>query len=192
MVTYRCQEDVEKLELYRQGGYHPVEIGDQIYDRYTVLHKLGFGGFSTVWLAHDKQQNMLISLKIPIADTSQSSSGGQILRHLTQPASGWFMKIFGGLFRASHHHIGNAFVLTALNEFDILGPNGCHRCIVTEVLGPNVKEVNHGCPGYQLPLHISRRVAVQLARGLAYIHSCSVVHADISSRLFSKCLGLWN
>jgi serine/threonine-protein kinase SRPK3 len=37
-----------------EGSYHPVEIGDTFSDGcYTVLRKLGWGHFSTVWLARD-------------------------------------------------------------------------------------------------------------------------------------------
>lgn len=44
----------EPICLYRPGGYHPVALGDQLQDgRYTIRHKLGFGAFSTVWLALD-------------------------------------------------------------------------------------------------------------------------------------------
>jgi len=44
----------EDLEDYCKGGYHPVEPG-QVYKngRYTVVRKLGWGHFSTVWLARD-------------------------------------------------------------------------------------------------------------------------------------------
>jgi serine/threonine protein kinase len=40
---------IENVQRYRPGGYHPVHIGDTL-SKYTVLHKLGYGGFSTVWL----------------------------------------------------------------------------------------------------------------------------------------------
>ncbi|KAI9373627.1 kinase-like domain-containing protein [Aspergillus egyptiacus] len=44
----------ESLARYRLGGYHPVRLGDTFKDgRYSVHHKLGWGGFSTVWLAKD-------------------------------------------------------------------------------------------------------------------------------------------
>lgn len=47
--------DQEGLTGYRPGGYHPVSLGDCFKDgRYQVYHKLGWGGFSTVWLAKDK------------------------------------------------------------------------------------------------------------------------------------------
>ncbi len=45
----------EKMSRYRQGGFHPVRLGDTFKDgRYKVYHKLGWSGFSTVWLARDQ------------------------------------------------------------------------------------------------------------------------------------------
>ena len=35
------------------GGYHPVAVGDLFQARYHTLRKLGWGHFSTVWLAWD-------------------------------------------------------------------------------------------------------------------------------------------
>lgn len=48
--------DQERLDRYCEGGYHPVNLGDKFKDgRYEVVHKLGWGGYSTVWLAKDTQ-----------------------------------------------------------------------------------------------------------------------------------------
>jgi len=38
---------------YDEGGYLPVTIGDVFHERYIVIRKLGWGHFSTVWLARD-------------------------------------------------------------------------------------------------------------------------------------------
>ena len=53
-------EDEEDWEDYVKGGYHPVKIGDAFSDgRYVVVRKLGWGHFSTVWLAKDSKQAVL-------------------------------------------------------------------------------------------------------------------------------------
>jgi serine/threonine protein kinase len=43
----------EWIENYKPGGFHPVEFGDVFKGQYKVIRKLGYGGFSTVWLAYD-------------------------------------------------------------------------------------------------------------------------------------------
>lgn len=45
----------ERMTRYRPGGFHPVKLGDTFNNgRYKIYHKLGWGGFSTVWLARDQ------------------------------------------------------------------------------------------------------------------------------------------
>ena len=48
-----AQRSEEDLERYRPGDYHPVHLGDVFNDRYVVISKLGYGQYSTVWLARD-------------------------------------------------------------------------------------------------------------------------------------------
>ncbi|KAL1717696.1 kinase-like domain-containing protein [Schizophyllum commune] len=43
----------EDVTCYRPQGYHPVKIGDVLASalaQYRIMHKLGFGGYATVWL----------------------------------------------------------------------------------------------------------------------------------------------
>lgn len=45
----------ESFSNYRPGAYHQVNLGDRFdIGRYEIHHKLGWGGFSTVWLAKDR------------------------------------------------------------------------------------------------------------------------------------------
>jgi serine/threonine-protein kinase SRPK3 len=81
------------------------------------------------------------------------------------------------------------FVLAILDDFEIQGPNGIHRCIVTEVLGPTLQAAAfYGYWHYssfsdeRLPLPMARKLAVQLAKGLEYIHSYGVIHGGMCLR----------
>lgn len=39
---------------YTEDGFHPVRPGDLYHEgRYRVIRKLGFGSYSTVWLAEE-------------------------------------------------------------------------------------------------------------------------------------------
>ncbi len=52
----------EDANRYRPGGLHPVALGD-VYEssaaRYKIIHKLGWGAYSTVWLASMLDQDGL-------------------------------------------------------------------------------------------------------------------------------------
>jgi hypothetical protein len=43
----------EKPERYCPGGYHPVHLGETFNNKYQIVSKLGYGLYSTVWLAKD-------------------------------------------------------------------------------------------------------------------------------------------
>jgi len=48
------EKEAEPIEYYLNRGFCPMSIGQVISDRehgYKIVAKLGYGGFSTVWLA---------------------------------------------------------------------------------------------------------------------------------------------
>lgn len=52
--------DIQKIEeqtlpFYHQKRYYPVKIGQVFNDRYRTIAKLGYGAYSTVWLAWDER-----------------------------------------------------------------------------------------------------------------------------------------
>ncbi|KAI4293953.1 kinase-like protein [Schizophyllum commune Loenen D] len=61
----------ESLICYQPQGYHPLKIGDVLSSsssRYRIMHKLGFGGYATVWLAQKLDEpGTFVALKITTA-----------------------------------------------------------------------------------------------------------------------------
>jgi serine/threonine-protein kinase SRPK3 len=179
MATSRAPllRQVETLN-YRPGGFHPVHLGDKFKkDRYYVIHKLGHGGFATVWLARDSTRNRYVALKILAARLSRDCPEVEILR----------------LIKLAPEHAGKPYVMSMLDHFWITGPNGRHLCVVSQVGGPSIKQFND-CPGQssgtrRLRALVARKVALQATEGLDYIHSTGVVHGgmyshpELSSRL---------
>lgn len=46
----------EEPDHYKAGGFHPISLGDTFDScQYTILRKLGYGQYSTVWLARDSK-----------------------------------------------------------------------------------------------------------------------------------------
>lgn len=164
-LIYQPQDDVEDLEGYQLGGYHPVKVGDVNSDeRYTIVHKLGWGSYSTVWLARDAHSSRYVALKVIIADESKDNTESRILRHLDQ--------IQNKKFRAT------GFVSALLDEFYIRGPNGDHLCLVTELARCSVASSKAAHP-WTFPLHSARAIAAQAILGLQEIHGKGVIHGGL-------------
>ncbi|WEW58159.1 hypothetical protein PRK78_003627 [Emydomyces testavorans] len=165
-LVYQWYEGVEPLEEYRPGGYHPTHLGDRYSDgRYEIVHKLGYGGFSTVWLARDHHENRYVALKILVANAFEKSNEARNLHILNSGDSA---------------HPGKHYIPTLLDEFVINGPNGQHLCLVSEPVGCSVaqtKDVN--CFRRKFPVNVARSICAQSLLGLDYIHSCGLVHGDL-------------
>lgn len=53
MATQAIEE--QALPFYYEKDYYPVKIGQFLNDRYRIIAKLGYGAYSTVWLASDEK-----------------------------------------------------------------------------------------------------------------------------------------
>lgn len=52
-ISAHKRVEEETFPDYLAARYYPVRIGEVFTSRYQVVGKLGYGAFSTVWLARD-------------------------------------------------------------------------------------------------------------------------------------------
>lgn len=149
----------EKIERYEPGGYHPVNIGDIYHGRWKVINKLGYGGYSTVWLARDLLRETYVALKVGVSDPAVRQRDIEILSML------------------SHESIPKV-----LDHFHVLGPNGTHPCYTTEYAQGTVDDAAER--GALFPIAAARIMSARLAQAVAYVHSKGLVHGG-KSRNFS-------
>ncbi|KAI9747914.1 MAG: hypothetical protein M4579_007359, partial [Chaenotheca gracillima] len=172
---------VEWVEDYRLGKLHPVNFGDVFKDgRFRVIRKLGYGSFSTVWLARDQQYEgsrlrleRFVAMKILSADASTSADTEiKFINYLTDEVP---------------DSPGKKNVMSILDVFNHSGPNGDHTCIVFEAMGPNadsmVDELPGNKPKYRFrtnryPPWMAKSMLRQALLGLDFLHKNGVCHGD--------------
>ena len=172
-ILYDELEGVEDLSYYKPQGYHVVHLGDVFENgRYQVINKLGHGSFSTVWLAHDTHSQRCVALKILLGTKTQ-------LDFCFETDLATRLDNRDGNF---HLDDGQEFVLIPLHVFDILGPNGTHKCLVLPLTGPSIYyQSEYSIPSH-LPLVAAKRAIWQVTKGLEYLHRSRIGHGGKCSR----------
>lgn len=181
----------EWVEDYHPSGLHPVDLGDVFKDgQYRVIRKLGEGAFSNVWLARDLKyaglfralifiyaicllrlfrHNRYTVLKILVAAVDVPANEAHILHFLSTIPD------------------VDQYITKLLDEFDHEGPNGTHKCLVFEPMGPSVNSMVEGLPQFQLqtrytkvryPPPMARSILKQALLGLRLLHEHGVAHGD--------------
>lgn len=167
-VQYHWIDGVEHLELYEPGGYHSAMIDDLLHNRYRIVDKLGFGGYSTIWLARDETAKRYVGVKIGISRPSLPRREPEILRALSGSGSSSEANCDAG-----------AAVPTILDAFNVCGPNGTHPCYTLTPAQGNLKEASFS---RLFPIKVARALAAKLAHAVAFVHSRGFVHGGLSSR----------
>ncbi|KIS68216.1 serine/threonine protein kinase SKY1 [Mycosarcoma maydis] len=171
-------EDEEDLEDYGKGGYHPVHVGDTFSEgRYLIVRKLGWGHFSTVWLAKDNKMKRHVALKVV-----------KSAPHYTETALDE-IKLLQRLVSANPNHPGRRHCVSLLDHFRHKGPNGSHVCMVFEVLGENLLGLIKRYQHRGVPPHIVKQIAKQVLLGLDYMHQeCGIIHTDLKPENVLICI----
>lgn len=168
----------EDEEDYKRGGYHPVKIGEVFNQRYTVIKKLGWGHFSTVWLAQDATNSDYVALKIiKSAD------------HYTEAALDE-IKLLEKVNSVAHEdQSSDPRVVLLVDHFRVEGPHGAHVAMVFELLGANLLRLIRITNHKGLPLNLVRSIARQTLQGLDLLHrQAGIIHTDLKPENILLCL----
>lgn len=162
-------ENEEDLKDYVPGGYHPCYIGENYKNnKYTLVRKLGWGHFSTVWLARDNDKQCHVAMKIV-----------RSAKHYTDTAVDE-IKLLDKVTTSDIHHPGHEHVIQLLDTFTHEGPNGVHVVMVFEVLGENLLGLIRRYKHRGIPIVFVKQIAKQLLSSLDFLHRrCGVIHTDL-------------
>ncbi|KAK3936996.1 kinase-like domain-containing protein [Diplogelasinospora grovesii] len=159
--------DSEHPYKYGPGGFCPIELGDRVANRFIVLHKLGYGGFATVWLVRDEKRRhgRYVALKVVSADWSKDAKFEST--KVVDPLRGY----------ERDNGSPGLFVLELERVFHT-SRNGRHLCQVFLVLGPALASLNTS--DFRLYPSFVRTFAQQLAHALDTMHALGVCHGDFT------------
>ncbi|RHW71284.1 protein kinase [Trypanosoma brucei equiperdum] len=166
----------ENKKAYFEGGYMSVVPGKKLNSRYVIVQKLGWGEFSTVWLAYDtlhttlgKPHQAFVAVKIAKCDSVVSESTQyeiKLLRYI-------------GSNTPSH-----APLTGLLDSFEVAGQYGSHTCMVMPLHGSNLLSIidqMKAKKGIRSPSEISliKEIVVSILIGLDELDKLDVIHTDI-------------
>ncbi|KAH6663297.1 putative serine/threonine protein kinase [Plectosphaerella plurivora] len=156
--------DEEAFSWYEADKWYPIRKGETIQNKYQVLLKLGYGSVSTVWLCRDLIQHKYMTLKVYETGHRQACNEYRVLQHIASIESS---------------HLGAKFVRHALDEFELAGQRGPHKCLVYQPLGLTLGEIRH-IAGGQIPGDILKSLAYGMLLALDFLHTeAMVVHTDL-------------
>ncbi|CAD8127800.1 unnamed protein product [Paramecium sonneborni] len=186
----------EGMEDYKIGGYHPVHVGEVLLNRYVIIQKLGWGHFSTVWLAKDFKYDTYVALKIQKSASHYLEAAYdevEILQKVAQNVQNpiWIqsLKEYYADEGRTHFNRDDTHTVQLLNSFVYKGPYGHHFCMVFEILGVNLLEVIKRYNYKGCPMDIVRKMGKQILIGLDYLHRiCGVIHTDLKPENVLLCL----
>ncbi|KAJ6478584.1 kinase-like protein [Mycena vitilis] len=147
-------------------GWAQFEFGESIGDdqRYTILRKLGWGQYSSTWLARDRvSQNAFVAVKALTGHATELNE-----RSISHPVSAWETHALRLLTQTPC----SAHCTPLLDEFKMLarGSAGSHKCFVLPVYGGDLANL----------LRAQDSVAqLVFTRGIAHAHDRGVVHTDL-------------
>ncbi|WEW59585.1 hypothetical protein PRK78_005059 [Emydomyces testavorans] len=161
-TAFECDLDdyTEPLTKYlpnAQHRFYPICLGEVLNQQYQVEHKLGHGGFSTVWMAYDLKNKTDVALKV------MAEGLGEHEYHMQR-------EILKSVKDTSH-------LITYLNTFILHGNGKDHRVLVYPLHGPHLSMYT---TLKRKSMTTRMSAARQLLQALESLHNSGIVHQDLN------------
>ncbi|KAG6179312.1 hypothetical protein E4U10_007917 [Claviceps purpurea] len=163
--------DVEDLEDWEargriMGDYYPINIDDCLNERYRIVHSIGHGAWSTVWLAIDEETHKYVAIKVGIAQSDGNE--GKILTEISQ-----------SLAKSDVSKDKKSMIPTVLDQFEIRSRKGTHPCLVTLPARCSLEDALSNSSTRIFQLDVARSLAAQLAIAVSIVHDKGYAHGDL-------------
>lgn len=172
---WNCKHQ-ENQNNYREGGYCSLKAGSTLQQRYLLLQKLGWGEFSTVWLAADAAnhnpmgRNSIVAVKVAKCSSQVVESTKyevNLLKYMKSTMS------------------SGCPVTQLLDCFEHRGDFGNHLCMVMPVCGSNLlcvidqMKIKGKQRRSESEVTMIKDITKSVLQGLVGLHNANVVHTDL-------------
>ncbi|RAH58553.1 CDK4/6 [Aspergillus piperis CBS 112811] len=173
--THPLLDPTEKLEeetlpWYSPERYYPVRLGEIFQSRYQVVGKLGYGGYSTIWLCRDLcQRSKYVTLKVFECNSTEAQREISAYNHLNS--------------LDVPDHAGAKLIRRALGSFQIASEKGTFECLIHPPLGMSMHGFRIQLRARVLPENIVKLTLMHILLALDYLHmEAGFVHTDIREK----------
>ena len=163
------------------------------------MQKLGYGHFSTAWLALDTKYGNYVAIKIQKAKQQYIDAAYDEVEILQELGKHNFdkewIKSLKEYYKDDKEKLAdietaeNSKVVQLLNSFIHHGQNGRHFCMVFEIVGVTLLEIMKRYNYKGIPLPYIRTICKQILIGLDFLHRmCHIIHTDLKPENVLVCL----